>query len=101
MGNDTGIDALYVVDDEYTDTASALLQKAARVQEIWDGYIAVSEEIVGAQGSLAGSRAKAYADFIALAKQRLGSRVSDAAAEGAADKRSYVAMIDEADDALY
>jgi len=101
MANDTGFDALYIVDNEYTDTAVQLLEKAARIQEIWDDFIKISRKIVGAQGSIEGSCARAYAEFIDVAEAYFSQKLLDSATESKKDMKTYIDMIDEADCALY
>ena len=101
MANDTGFDALYINDDEYTATAPQILQKVTRIQEIWDEYISISEQIVSTQGVIAGSRAKAYSEFISVAKQHLGEKLLTIAAESEKDMKTYIEMIDAADSVLY
>lgn len=101
MANDTSFDALYIVDDEYTSSAPQYLEKATRVQKIWDDYISISEEIVGAQGSIEGSRARTYSEFIDVAKTYFSQKLSDVATETEKDMKTYIEMIDECDSVLY
>lgn len=101
MANSTSMDDLYIVDDEYTSTAPLVLEKLTRIQEIWDEYITVSEQITNSQGGISGTRAKVYAEFIQTAKQGLNKKILEIAAKSEQDMKTYISMIDEADSVLY
>jgi hypothetical protein len=95
------MDTLYIVDDEYTEAASKVLEKSQRMQAIWDSFITESESIVSAQGPLQGSRASAYSQFIEVAKANMTTQFLDAGTLASQDLETYVSMIDEADNVLY
>lgn len=101
MANGTTFDDLFIIDDEYIDTAPLFQQKINRIQQVWNEYIRISEEIVGAQGSLAGSRAEAYSEFLSIAKQQIGTKLQDIGTESQKDMETYISMIEEADSILY
>jgi tetrahydromethanopterin S-methyltransferase subunit G len=101
MTTNTSIDALYIVDDEYKDVASVISKKGHRVQEIWEAYLKLSGKIVGEDGSIAGSRAKAYSDFISVSKELLFREILRLTSECSREYEAYISKIDEADSALY
>jgi hypothetical protein len=101
MANSTSIDALYIVDEEYTSTGVDFETKLTRIQEIWADYIRVSSEIISSQGSLAGSRANAYAGFISVANEQIGTHIQDIGKECRKDMNMYIDAIDVADSVLY
>ena len=101
MANGTSINDLLVVDDEYNTSANTILQKATRMQEIWDDYLNISIQIAGAQGSIEGKRAEGYAEFTEEARARITQRILEITEETKKDKLDYLEMINEADDVIY
>ena len=95
------VDTLFVVDDEYKDTASRVLEKGTRMQEIWNEFLTLSDLITGAQGSLSGSRANAYAAFASLARTYVANRCFDTTTELQGNLKRYVSSIEQADSVLY
>jgi len=101
MANGTNINDLLVVDDEYNTSATAILQKATRMQEIWDDYLNISSQITGTHGDIEGKRAKGYTEFNEEARARIAQRILEITEETKKDKLDYLEMLNEADDVIY
>lgn len=98
---DDTIQNLYIVDDEYHDNHPNIKKIADDIQSLWNRYIQISNDLLDSEKSITGAQANNYLEFINMAKETLGTEISDINVQLSKDMETYIDQINNADEKLY